>query len=153
AGMQSLAREHYPGLHELLVELAHLLEDLLAGQNAGLRLLAGLDDHHEAHPWISFLGCDFVDIACTRNKHRSATGTQRTGGRPSSSSTGRTSTAPFLAPGILPAISIASSRFAASIRKKPPSCSRVSANGPSVTWRFPCRTRTLVAVATGCKGE
>src|SRR5712691_2894149 len=47
---------------------------------------------------------------------------------------------------------IASSRSLALIRKNPPSCSRVSANGPSVTSRLPSRTRTLVAVATGCNG-
>src|SRR5215813_3766602 len=100
--MQSLAREHHPGLQELLVELAHLLEDLLAGQNAGLRLLARPDNHHESHCRISLLVCDFVNIAGTRNKHRPAPVTQRTGGRPSNSTTGRTSTVPFFAPGMRP---------------------------------------------------
>src|SRR5216684_4445895 len=45
---------------------------------------------------------------------------------------------------------IAASRSLASTRKYPPSCSRVSANGPSVTTRLPLRTRTLVAVEVGC---
>src|SRR5205823_14082870 len=73
-------------------------------------------------------------------------------GRFSSSTTGRISTVPRRAFGIFSAIAIASSRSFASIMKYPPSCSRVSANGPSVTWRLPARTRTLVAVETGCKG-
>src|SRR5262249_61707284 len=98
--MQSLAREHHPGLHEFLVELARLLENLLVGENAGLRLLVRLDNHHESHRRISFLVCDVVDIACTRNQHRSVPVTQRTGGRPSSSTTGRTSTVPSFTPGM-----------------------------------------------------
>src|SRR5215470_10556093 len=77
----------------------------------------------------------------------------RDSGRPLSSLTGRTSTVPRRAIGMRAAMSIASSRSAASIRKKPPSCSRVSANGPSVTRRLPSRIRTLVAAATGCRGE
>src|ERR1039457_3586416 len=48
------------------------------------------------------------------------------------------------------AMPMASSRSFASIRKLPPSSSRVSANGPSVTNRLPSRTWTLVAVDTGC---
>src|SRR2546422_4632339 len=54
--------------------------------------------------------------------------------------------------GIRAATAIASSRFLASMRKYPPSCSRVSANGPSVTSRLPLRTRTLVAIDVGCNG-
>ena len=49
AGLQPLAREHHAGLHQLLVELAHLGEQLLARQDARLGLLGGLDDHHEPH--------------------------------------------------------------------------------------------------------
>ena len=33
-----------------------------------------------------------------------------------------------------------------------PSCSRVSANRPSVTGRFPSRARTLAAMDVGCNG-
>ena len=51
--------------------------------------------------------------------------------------------------GIRAATWIASFRSRASIRKKPPSCSFVSANGPSVVETLPLRTRTVVAVLTG----
>src|SRR5262245_26225761 len=57
-------------------------------------------------------------------------------GKPGMSSTGRTSIVPHRAAGIRSAIRMASSRFAASTRKNPPSCSRVSAKGPSVTSRL-----------------
>src|SRR5262249_7257896 len=49
AGLQSLAREHDAGFHELFVELAHLFENLLARKNTGLGLSARLDNHHESH--------------------------------------------------------------------------------------------------------
>src|SRR5262245_54871633 len=39
-----------------------------------------------------------------------------------------------------------------STRQKPPGCSLLSANGPSVTSPLPLRTRTLVVVAPGCSG-
>src|SRR5205823_8039012 len=59
--------------------------------------------------------------------------------------TGRISTVPQRPAGISEAIRMASSKSLASTRKNPPSCSRVSAKGPSVTNRFPSRVRTLVA--------
>src|SRR5262249_8332645 len=77
----------------------------------------------------------------------------RDSGRPLSSRTGRTSTVPRRAIGMRAAMAMASSRSAASIRKKPPSCSRVSANGPSVTSRLPSRMRTLAADAVGSSGD
>ena len=44
----------HAGLHQLLVELAHRGEQLLAGHDARLGVLGGLDDDHESHvvsPW------------------------------------------------------------------------------------------------------
>src|SRR5205823_8691255 len=62
------------------------------------------------------------------------------------STIGRISIEPKLAPGILAAASIAWSRSSHSIRKYPPSCSFVSAKGPSVPSVSSPRTRTVVAV-------
>src|SRR3981081_3212882 len=59
---------------------------------------------------------------------------------------GRISTEPFWAWGILAAQLIASSRSLQSKSQTPPSCSRVSAKGPSVVSVLPSRTRTVVAV-------
>ena len=58
--------------------------------------------------------------------------------------TGRTSTVPTRATGMRAAMPSALSRSLASIKKKPPNCSRVSANGPSVTSRFPRAGLALV---------
>src|SRR5262245_47785646 len=68
------------------------------------------------------------------------------------SRTGRTSMVPTRASGPRAAKAIASSRLSTSMSIYPPSCSRVSANGSSVKRRLPSRTRTLVAVDTGCSG-
>src|SRR5581483_3420881 len=65
---------------------------------------------------------------------------------------GRTSTEPYRAVGTFAAHSHAFSNEGASMRKKPPSCSFVSANGPSVTISSPSRTRTVVAVDVGFSG-
>src|SRR3954462_597918 len=46
---QPIAVEHHARLHELLVELAHLPELLLARHRAGLVLLAALHEDHEPH--------------------------------------------------------------------------------------------------------
>src|SRR6185295_15562733 len=67
--------------------------------------------------------------------------------------TGRTSILPSRAAGIFEATRMASFRSLTSIRKYPPSCSFVSAKGPSVVEAFPLRTRTVAAVSTGCSGE
>ncbi len=56
---------------------------------------------------------------------------------------------PRRAAGIFEATRMASSRSRASMRKKPPSCSFVSAKGPSVVVTLPFRIRTVVAVRTG----
>jgi hypothetical protein len=56
---------------------------------------------------------------------------------------------PKRADGQRPASWIASLRSRASIMKNPPSCSLVSANGPSVIATLPLRTRSVVAVCTG----
>jgi len=56
--------------------------------------------------------------------------------------TGRISTEPRVTLGRFSAHATAASRWAASIRKLPPSCSLVSAYGPSSTCRDPPRTRT-----------
>ena len=66
--------------------------------------------------------------------------------------TGRISMVPTRATAPRAAMVIASSRSVTSISVSPPSCSCVSANGPSVTNCLPLRTRTLVAVDGGCSG-
>jgi hypothetical protein len=53
---------------------------------------------------------------------------------------------PMRAEGQLAASSTASRKSLASMRKKPPICSFVSAKGPSVTESLPFRTRTVDAV-------
>src|SRR5919109_2228697 len=62
---------------------------------------------------------------------------------------GRISIEPYLAVGIFSAQRIASSRSLQSTRKYPPSCSCVSANGPSVIKVLSFRTRTVVALVSG----
>ena len=47
--MQAFAGQHHAGLHQLLVELAHLGQQLLAGHHAGFGFLRRLDHHHESH--------------------------------------------------------------------------------------------------------
>src|SRR6478672_4596003 len=49
AWLEPIAGEHDPGLYELFVERAHLLEHLGVGDAAGLGILARFDDHHDAH--------------------------------------------------------------------------------------------------------
>ena len=51
--MQPFAREHDAGLHQFFVELAHLGQQLLVGQNAGFRVLRRLDQNHESHRHLS----------------------------------------------------------------------------------------------------
>src|SRR5688572_24683159 len=62
---------------------------------------------------------------------------------------GRISIEPYFAVGIFSAQRIASSRSLQSTRKYPPSCSCVSANGPSVIMVLSFRTRTVVALVSG----
>ena len=57
---------------------------------------------------------------------------------------------PIRADGHCAAIWTASGKSFASIRKNPPICSLVSANGPSVTSSSPSRTRTIDAVVALC---
>src|SRR6185436_7915767 len=59
---------------------------------------------------------------------------------------GRISSVPYSAAGTRAAMRIASSRSGRSVTKIPPSCSFVSANGPSVTIVSPSTTRTTLAV-------
>src|SRR5213594_328561 len=49
AGLEPLGREHHARLGQLLVELLHVGKDLLVGEDAGLGVLVGFDDHHETH--------------------------------------------------------------------------------------------------------
>src|SRR5262249_50293192 len=65
--------------------------------------------------------------------------------------TGRTSTAPPGAAGQRSAQGGAASRSATSRRKSPPSCSFVSAKGPSSTFGAPSTVRTVVAVEVGLR--
>src|SRR5664280_412307 len=78
---------------------------------------------------------------------------RRTAGTPQSSGiswNGRTSTGPPHAAAALADHVNALSRSVALMTQKPPSCSLVSANGPSVMITSPSRSRTTVAVFTGC---
>jgi hypothetical protein len=49
ARMQPVACEHHARLHQLLVELHHVLEQLRAGHHPRLALLGRLDQHHHSH--------------------------------------------------------------------------------------------------------
>src|SRR6267154_3724743 len=49
ARMEPLAREHHAGFRQLFVEFPHFGEELLLGENSRLRVLGGLDHHHESH--------------------------------------------------------------------------------------------------------
>src|SRR5438046_9491860 len=49
AGLESLRREQHAGFLELHVELAHLGEDLLVGQDSRFGVLVGFDQYHESH--------------------------------------------------------------------------------------------------------
>src|SRR5205807_9342885 len=70
---------------------------------------------------------------------------------PDVSTQGRTSTGP--PPGQPLAISMASSRSAASTTAKPPTTSLDSMKGPSVTTGLPPLKRTVVAVRTACSSS
>src|SRR6266480_422361 len=52
--LEPLAREDHAGLHQLVVELSHLGEDLLVRKDPGLGVLVGLHQHHESHSNVSF---------------------------------------------------------------------------------------------------
>src|SRR5262245_23039485 len=57
ARLKALTREQHAGLHQFLIVLAHLGEDLLVGQRARLRRLVGPDHDHESHRRrLSFVG-------------------------------------------------------------------------------------------------
>src|SRR5262249_54263465 len=58
ARVQPLSRQHHAGLHEFFVEPGHLLKDLLAGESAGFRFFACLDNHHESHRYSPRLRLD-----------------------------------------------------------------------------------------------
>src|SRR5437016_3600446 len=49
AGVKPLCREQHARFHQLLVESSHLGQEFLAGENARLRVLVSLDQHHESH--------------------------------------------------------------------------------------------------------
>src|SRR5208282_4598977 len=82
-------------------------------------------------------------------------GTTSDGYAPAASSgtswNGRTSTGAAQALVALAAQASASSRSAALMIQNPPSCSFVSANGPSVVRTSPSLIRTTVAVDGGCR--
>ena len=52
ARVQAIPSQHHAGLDELLVEVAHLREQLLARHHAGLALLRRLDQDHDSHPVV-----------------------------------------------------------------------------------------------------
>src|SRR5262249_37277549 len=111
--LQPFPGEHYAGLVQFVVELAHISEKLRARQLAPLRILAGFDDYHESHFGVSF-SADLVSVnqavapATSRLEYSSARCfTEQI------SATGRTSTTePYSRPGHCFAISMASFSFA-----------------------------------------
>src|SRR5688572_30779812 len=69
ARLKAVAGQQHPGLHQLVVAPAHLLEELgialgcpgVTGEDAGLGVRSGLDDHHDAHrfaPWVGAWSLD-----------------------------------------------------------------------------------------------
>src|SRR6266487_5406277 len=56
--LEPLGGEQHAGLRQLLVELPHLGEDLLVRQDALLRVLVRLDQHHESHRPLLALGVE-----------------------------------------------------------------------------------------------
>ena len=52
--MESFAREHHAGFHQLFVELAHFGQKLLVWHYPCFRLLAGLNQDHKSHRHPSF---------------------------------------------------------------------------------------------------
>src|SRR6478609_2439246 len=49
ARVQPFSREHDPGLDQLLVEITHFTEELLAGHYPRFGILAGLDQNNHFH--------------------------------------------------------------------------------------------------------
>src|SRR2546426_5894103 len=49
ARLQPLPSEHHARFLQLDVELPHFRQDLFVGEDPGLRVLVGLDQHHESH--------------------------------------------------------------------------------------------------------
>ena len=55
AGLEPVTRLHDAGLHQLLVELRHVGQQLFAGHDPGLGILRRFDDHHDTHvPLLGF---------------------------------------------------------------------------------------------------
>src|SRR5206468_10691804 len=96
ARLQAFAGLHDAGVHQLLVELAHVSQQLMVRENAGLRVLGCLDDDHESHLDASLVVCSY---GCEK---------ESIGAYAESSRTGRTSTLPTRAGGIFAAHWIAS---------------------------------------------
>ena len=55
-GMQAFACEHHARLHQFLVELAHLGQQLFARHHAGFGFVAGFDNHQNSHVFLLGLG-------------------------------------------------------------------------------------------------
>src|SRR5262245_2128280 len=66
ARLQSFPGEHYAGLGQFVVELAHLGEKLRARHLARLGILAGFDDYQESHFDVSFRSIGFPLIKLSR---------------------------------------------------------------------------------------
>src|SRR5215472_8831634 len=134
AGPQPVGRQQQSGLGQFFVVLAHFAEQFRARKRSGLGFLACLHYDHDSHcfsPSLNLiLPIPLLLVCRTGTRPIDSLGFYE--GKPLISSTGRTSTVPQRPAGILPAMSRASSRLAAFTRKKPPTGSRVSANGPSV---------------------
>src|SRR4051794_2840141 len=162
AGIERGVANAEAGMHHLI---------LSAGRNAAL-LGAALETHHHRHLCAQRTAVELERFFATAIKVQvsldlhcgspvwgfglgvlDSLNSARHPGRFGISTIGRTSTVPHRAAGMRAAMLRAASKSFASTRKYPPSCSRVSAKGPSVTRRLPSRTRTLVAVATGCSGD
>src|SRR5262249_29200644 len=124
--VQPLAGDEHAGLGQFLVEFAHRGKKLAARHNARLGILAGFDQDHESQCRLRHFSFYRVVVWWSAESTAGCI-----------SQIGRTSTLPKRADGQPAAVWIASFKSRASIREYPPSCSLVSANGPSVATTLP----------------
>src|SRR3954471_14639080 len=79
ARLEPLPREHHARVDELLVELPHLGEELLARQDAGLAVLGCLHQEHESHLGLLGLGSEPAFTYASNGKRRNRHGARARG--------------------------------------------------------------------------
>src|SRR3989449_10148488 len=71
ARLQPLPSEHHARFLQLDVELPHFRQDLFVGEDPGLRVLVGLDQHHESHRRLLLvLGSTYTTSDGRRDRRR-----------------------------------------------------------------------------------